>query len=78
MVSLPLMLTGALLLRRLFPIGSARIAAALGALGGATAGLVLHLSCPIGGALHVGLSHAGGVALGAALGMLLLPRLLRA
>jgi hypothetical protein len=76
-LDLPLLVAGGLLLRRLFPMGGVRVAAALGALGGATAGLTLHFTCPIGGGLHVGLAHAGGVAVGALLGMLLLPRLLR-
>ena len=75
---LPLLLVGGLLLRRLFPMGGLRVAAALGALGGATAGLALHFTCPVGGGLHVGLAHAGGVAVGALVAMLLLPRLLRA
>jgi hypothetical protein len=73
----PLLLLAGLLQRRLFPVGGARIAAALGAAAGAVAGLSLHLVCPIGGALHVGLAHAGAVTLGAILAMLLLPPLLR-
>ena len=73
----PVLLVGALLLRRLFPVGGLKVAGALGAAGGAAAGLTLHFICPIGGALHVGLAHAGGVAVGALLGMLLLPRFLR-
>ena len=77
-LTLPFLLVGALCLRRLFPLGGIRAAAALGAAGGAVAGLTLHFNCPLGGGLHVGLAHAGGVALGALLGMLLLPRLLRA
>ncbi len=73
----PLLLLAGFLQRRLFPVGGFRIAAALGAAAGATAGLGLHFICPIGGALHVGLAHAGAVTLGALLGMLLLPPLLR-
>ena len=53
-LGLPLLVAGGLLLRRLFPMGGVRVAAALGALGGATAGLTLHFTCPIGGGLHVG------------------------
>jgi hypothetical protein len=34
--------------------------------------------CPVGGGLHVGLAHGGDVVIGALLGLLLLPRLLRA
>jgi hypothetical protein len=75
--ALPLLVLGGLVLRRMFPVGGVRIAAALGAAAGATVGLALHFVCPIGGGLHVGLAHAGGVTLGAVLGMILLPRLLR-
>lgn len=75
--TLPLLIAGGLALRHLFPMGSRRIAAALGAAGGAMAGLTLHFICPIGGGLHVGLAHAGGVVLGALVGMLLLPRAIR-
>ena len=77
-LSLPLLVVGGLLMRRLFPMGGIKVAAALGAVGGAAAGLTLHFKCHIGGGLHVGLAHAGGVALGALLGMVLLGRLLRA
>jgi hypothetical protein len=76
-LAVPLLVAGGLLLRRLFPMGGVRVAAALGGIGGAAAGLTLHFTCGIGGGLHVGLAHAGGVAVGAVLGMLLLPRLLR-
>ncbi len=76
-LALPLLLLGGLLSRRIFPVGAARIAAALGAAGGAAAGLALHFVCPIGGGLHVGLAHAGVVSLAAGLGALLLPRVLR-
>lgn len=78
MLSLPLLVVGGLLLRRLFPMGGLKVAAALGAVAGAAAGLTLHFQCDVGGGLHVGLAHAGGVVLGAVLGMLLLGRLLRA
>jgi hypothetical protein len=64
---LPLLVVGGLVLRRLFPMGGVRIGAALGAAGGAAGA----------GALHVALAHAGGVAIGALLGMLALPRALR-
>jgi hypothetical protein len=77
LLTAPFLLIGGLVLRRLFPLGGLRAAAALGAAGGAMAGLTLHLHCAVGGGLHVGLAHAGGVALGALLGMLVLPRLLR-
>ena len=73
----PPLLVGALLLRGLFPLGGARVAAALGAAAGATSGLTLHFLCPIGGGLHVGLAHAGAIVIGALAGGLLLGRLLR-
>ena len=73
----PVLAISALLLRRLFPAGGLRVAAALGAAGGMIGGLTLHFICPLGGALHVGLGHAGGVAIGALVGMLVLPRVLR-
>jgi hypothetical protein len=76
-LALPLLLLGGLLSRRIFPVGGARIAAALGAAGGAAAGLALHFVCPVGGGLHVGLAHAGVVSLGAGLGVAALSRLLR-
>ena len=76
--TVPLLLAGGMGLRGLLPVGGARIAAALGAAGGAMAGLDLHFVCSFGGGLHVGLAHAGGIAVGAALGLLTLPRLLRA
>jgi hypothetical protein len=66
---------GLVAMRRLLLVGSARLTAALGAAGGALGGLVLHVRCAVGGGLHVGLGHAGGMALaalvGAALGLLL-------
>jgi hypothetical protein len=71
------LVAGGLLLRRLFPVGAGSAGAAVGAAGGAAAGLALHLICPVGGGLHVGLAHAGAVLLGAALGALLLPLALR-
>jgi hypothetical protein len=76
--ALPTLIVGGLLLRRLFPIGAPWAGAAVGAAGGAAAGLTLHFICPVGGGLHVGLAHGGDVVIGALLGLLLLPRLLRA
>jgi hypothetical protein len=78
LVILPPVLAGGFVLRRLFPIGARRVAGALGAAGGAAAGLTLHFICPIGGGLHVGLAHAGAVLVGAGLGTLLVGRVLRA
>jgi hypothetical protein len=70
----PVLVVGGLLLRRLFPIGGRWAGAAVGAAGGAAAGLTLHFICPIGGGLHVGFAHAGGVLLGGLLGGLILSR----
>jgi hypothetical protein len=76
--AVPTLIASALLLRRLFPIGATWAGAAVGAAGGAAAGLTLHFICPVGGGLHVGLAHGGGVVIGAALGLVVLPRFLRA
>jgi hypothetical protein len=73
----PVLLVGLFALRRLHPIGGWRVGAALGAAAGAVAGLSLHFLCALGGGLHVGLAHAGGVGLGAALGAVALGRFLR-
>jgi len=70
-ITLPVLLAGWLALRRLAWVGRARLGMAIGAAGGALAGLTLHGICPLGGALHVGLAHGGGVAVGAALGAVL-------
>jgi hypothetical protein len=78
LVILPPLLAGGYMLRRLFPVGARRVAAALGAAAGAAAATALHFLCPIGGGLHVGLAHAGSVLVGAALGTLLVGRVLRA
>jgi hypothetical protein len=71
-VAVPVLLVSALVMRRLYPMGSWRVAAALGAAGGALGGLTLHFICGYGGGLHVGLAHAGGVVLAALAGALVL------
>ena len=76
-VTVPVLLVSLLLLRRSLPVGGLTVAAAVGAGAGALAGLTLHFICSIGGGLHVGLAHAGGVVVGAVLGMLTLPRFLK-
>jgi hypothetical protein len=76
-VAAPVLAVSALVLRRLYPVGSWRVAAALGAAGGALGGLTLHFICSYGGGLHVGLAHAGGVVLAALAGALVLPVFLR-
>lgn len=76
-IVLPFLIASAIVLWRLVPMGGARVAAAVGAAGGAAAGLLLNLVCPVGGPLHVGLSHGGLCLIGAALAMLVLPRAIR-
>jgi hypothetical protein len=67
-ITAPVLIAGWLALRRLTWVGRGRLGMAIGAAGGALAGLTLHGICPFGGALHVGLAHGGGVAVGAMLG----------
>lgn len=71
-----LMLGGVFVLRRALPMGARRIGLALGAAGGAVAGLALHFQCPIAGTAHVVLAHVGGMVLAALAGGLVLPALL--
>jgi hypothetical protein len=61
LIALVPLLAGALALRRLLPVGGARLLAATGAAGGALGGLLLHVACPVGGGLHVGVAHGGAV-----------------
>jgi hypothetical protein len=72
-MALPCLLVGLLVLRRLAPVGGARLGLALGAAGGALGGLVLHFICPIATAGHVVLGHVGGMAVAALLGTAALP-----
>ena len=65
---------GAIFLRGALPVGSRWIAAALGAGGGSLGGLVLHLHCHVGDALHIGLIHGGVVGVSALLAAALVPR----
>jgi hypothetical protein len=65
---------GAIFLRGALPVGSRRIAAALGAGGGSLGGLVLHLHCPVTDSLHVGLVHGGVVGVAALIAAALVPR----
>ena len=71
-ISAVFLLVGLLALRRLVPMGGARIGMALGAAGGAMGGLVLTFICPIAGTAHVVLAHVGGMVLAAAAGALFL------
>ncbi len=72
-VALVFLIAGCLALRNVLPIGGRRIGLALGAAGGAAAGLALHFHCPIASSAHLVLSHAGGMTLAAIAGALLVP-----
>jgi hypothetical protein len=70
----PLLLLGWWLVLRRVPVGASPVGGALGAAAGLLAALVLHLVCPYGGAHHVTLGHASGIALLALAGALPLRR----
>jgi hypothetical protein len=72
-VVVPSLVVGGAVLARVMLVGSARLGAAVGAAGGALAGLTLHGLCPYGGVLHVALAHGGEVVLGAVLGAVTFP-----
>jgi hypothetical protein len=76
-IATPFLLAGLFALRRLVPVGRARLGMALGAAGGAMGGFVLHFICPYAETAHVVLGHVGGTILAAAAGALLLPAVLR-
>jgi Negative regulator of sigma F len=59
---------GLVFLRRLLIVGGGRLMGAVGAAAGALAGLMLHIICPMGGALHVGFGHGGVVVIAGLLG----------
>ena len=67
---------GFIVLRRVLPVGGRRIGLAIGAAGGAVAGLALHFHCPIASTGHVLISHAGVMVLGSLAGALILHALL--
>ncbi len=76
-VSLPTILVASFLLRWVAIANVWRLGAAIGAAAGSLSGLTLHGLCPYGGAAHVGLAHGGGVVVGALLGALWLPVLVK-
>lgn len=76
-VAAPFLIAGLFALRRLVPVGRARLGMALGAAGGAMGGFVLHFICPYAETAHVVLGHLGGTMLAAAAGAALLSALLR-
>jgi hypothetical protein len=55
------------------PVATFWLGAAIGAANGALAAFVLHVHCPIGGALHVAVGHAGASVIGALVGALVVP-----
>jgi hypothetical protein len=59
--------------RSCLPVHRRWLGAALGAANGALAGLMLHLACGVGGALHTGVAHGGHAVLGAIAGSVLVP-----
>jgi Negative regulator of sigma F len=70
---------GLLVVRRAaLPLDVRWIGATVGAANGALAGLMLHIHCNVGGAMHTGVAHAGQVVLGALLGALIVPRVVAA
>jgi hypothetical protein len=76
-VSLPTILAASFLLRWVAITHAWRLGAAIGAAAGSLSGLTLHGLCPYGGAVHVGFAHGGGVVIGAVLGAIWLPLLVR-
>ena len=76
-VAVPTIIAGAVALRRVALVPSWRLGAALGAAGGALAGLTLHFTHAPAGPGHMALAHGGGVVLGLLLGALTAPLLLR-
>lgn len=71
------LVAGLFALRRLVPVGGARVGLALGAAAGAMGGFVLHFICPFASTAHVVLGHVGGMALTAAAGALLAATVIR-
>jgi len=71
-VAVVFLIVGFLALRRLVPVGGARVGMALGASAGAMGGLLLVFICPFASAAHVVLAHVGGMVLASIAGALLL------
>jgi hypothetical protein len=76
-VTVPAVGVAAVVMRNVIVVHLSRLGAAIGAAAGALSGLTLHGICPYGGAAHVGLAHGGGVVIGALIGALWLPLLVR-
>ena len=77
MSAIPFALGVLVLLRAPLSLQTRWVGAALGAANGALAGLMLHVHCWVGGGLHCGVSHAGQSVLGAVIGALLVPALVK-
>jgi hypothetical protein len=75
-VAAVVVLAGLLVARRVLPVGGRRLGIALGAAGGAVAGLVLHFHCPVATVAHVLLSHVGATMLAMGAGAVILSALL--
>jgi len=75
-ISALFVILGFIVLRRALPVGGRRIGLAIGAAGGALAGLALHFLCPIATTGHVLLSHVGVMVLASLAGALILHGLL--
>jgi hypothetical protein len=71
------LIVGFFALRRLVPVGGARVGLALGAGAGAMGGLLLVFICPFASAAHVLLGHVGGMVLASIAGAVLLPAVAR-
>jgi hypothetical protein len=71
-VAVVFLVVSAALLRRLMPVGGARVGMAIGAAGGAMGGLLLVFICPFAQTAHVVIGHVGGVVLASIAGALLL------
>jgi hypothetical protein len=76
-IAIVFLAVGLVALRRVAPVGGARVGLALGAAGGAMGGFVLLFTCPFANTAHVVLSHVGGVVLAALAGAILLPAVAR-
>ena len=76
-VAVVFLIFGFVALRRLVPVGGARVGMALGAGAGAMGGLLLVFICPFATAAHVVLGHVGGTVLASIAGALLLPAIAR-
>jgi len=73
MAALPLVVSMIALRASALPVQTRWLGAAIGAANGSLAGLMLHVHCPIGGAAHVAIGHAGAAVVGAIIGAIAAP-----